>query len=140
MDAILKNGHAWCIDCNQEVEYSSKEEIRNVIVKDMSISFSAKNNYCTKCGAPLFVYEDERINMIRCYDEYKRKKGLFTSSEIIEIRKKYGLSQTDLAKAIMVGKKNIARYESGKIQDASIDLLIRLLNDHPKEFGIKSKK
>lgn len=42
MDAILKNGHAWCIDCNQEVEYSSKEEIRNVIVKDMSISFSAK--------------------------------------------------------------------------------------------------
>ena len=95
--------------------------------------------YCPHCGDPLFVYEAERINQIRCFDEYKKKKGLLTSEEIIEIRNKYGLSQTDLAKAIMVGKKNIARYEIGKIQDKSIDLLIRLLDKHPHWFGIKAE-
>ena len=39
----------------------------------------------------------------------------------------------------MVGKKNIARYEIGKIQDKSIDLLIRLLDKHPHWFGIKAE-
>ena len=58
---------------------------------------------------------------------------------IIEIRGKYGLSQSELAKKIMIGAKNIARYETGKIQDKSIDLLIRILNDHPELFGIKIK-
>lgn len=140
MNETDKNKLALCVDCDCEVEYVSKDELREVTVKGVCVSFIAKSNYCSKCGAPLFVYEDERINIIRCYDEYKLKKGLLTSSEIIEIRKKYGLSQTDLAKAIKVGKKNIARYESGKIQDASIDLLIRLLDKHPNAFGIKNKK
>lgn len=130
--------NAWCIDCDSDVNYASASEIRKVTVKGVPVEFNAIKAYCPNCGAPLFVYEVERINQVRCYDEYKKKKGLLTSVEIIEIRNKYGLSQTDLAKAIMIGKKNIARYEAGKIQDKSIDLLIRLLDKHPHWFGIKT--
>ena len=131
--------NAWCVDCDLDVNYESTNEIRKVVVKGVPIEFNAIKAYCPHCGEPLFVYEVERINQIRCYDKYKQKKGLLTSGEIIEIRNKYGLSQTDLAKAIMVGKKNIARYEAGKIQDKCIDLLIRMLDQHPQWFGITAK-
>lgn len=129
----------WCLRCDTINEYELTSEIRKVTVKGVPVEFEAIKAYCPHCGDPLFVYEAERINQIRCFDEYKKKKGLLTSEEIIEIRNKYGLSQTDLAKAIMVGKKNIARYEIGKIQDKSIDLLIRLLDKHPHWFGIKAE-
>lgn len=129
----------WCLRCDTVNEYELTTEIRKVTVKGVPVEFEAIKAYCPHCGDPLFVYEAERINQIRCFDEYKKKKGLLTSEEIIEIRNKYGLSQTDLAKAIMVGKKNIARYEIGKIQDKSIDLLIRLLDKHPHWFGIKTE-
>lgn len=129
----------WCLRCDTINEYELTTEIRKVTVKGVPVEFEAIKAYCPHCGDPLFVYEAERINQIRCFDEYKKKKGLLTSEEIIEIRNKYGLSQTDLAKAIMVGKKNIARYEIGKIQDKSIDLLIRLLDKHPHWFGIKAE-
>ncbi len=129
----------WCLRCDTVNEYELTTEIRKVTVKGVPVEFEAIKAYCPHCGDPLFVYEAERINQIRCFDEYKKKKGLLTSEEIIEIRNKYGLSQTDLAKAIMVGKKNIARYEIGKIQDKSIDLLIRLLDKHPHWFGIKAE-
>lgn len=130
----------WCLRCDAINEYELTTEIRKVTVKGVPVEFEAIKAYCPHCGDPLFVYEAERINQIRCFDEYKKKKGLLTSEEIIEIRNKYGLSQTDLAKAIMVGKKNIARYEIGKIQDKSIDLLIRLLDKHPHWFGIKTSE
>ena len=129
----------WCLRCDTVNEYELTTEIRKVTVKGVPVEFEAIKAYCPHCGDPLFVYEAERINQIRCFDEYKKKKGLLTSEEIIEIRNKYGLSQTDLAKAIRVGKKNIARYEIGKIQDKSIDLLIRLLDKHPHWFGIKAE-
>lgn len=133
-------GQSWCVTCDIVGEYETTSEIRNVTVKGVPIEFEAIKAYCPKCGASLFAYEVERINQVRCFDEYKKKKGLLTSVELIEIRNRYGLSQTDLAKAIKVGKKNIARYESGKIQDKSIDLLIRLLDKHPTWFGIETYK
>ena len=129
----------FCLRCDIIGEYELTTEIRKVAVKGVQIEYEAIKTYCPHCGEPLFLYEAERINEVRCFDEYKRKKGLLTSEEMINIRNKYGLSQTDLAKAIMVGKKNIARYETGKIQDKSIDLLIRLLDKHPYWFGIKEE-
>lgn len=129
----------WCVTCDTTNEFETITEIRKVTVKGIPIEFNAMKAYCPHCGEPLFAYELERINQIRCFDEYKKKKGLLTSEEIIEIRNKYGLSQTDLAKIIKVGKKNIARYEAGKIQDKCIDLLIRMLDQHPQWFGITVK-
>ena len=130
----------WCLDCDIEVDFKTKIQTTKAVVKGIEVEFDAIINYCAKCGRPVFIYEAEKINQIRCYDEYKRKKGLLTTEEIIGIRKKLGLSQTGLAKAIKVGKKNITRYELGAIQDASIDLLIRLLDKHPELFEIKKIK
>lgn len=96
--------------------------------------------YKHHCNKDLFAPEYEKINRTNRFDEYKKLKGLLTSQDIIAIRNKYGLSQTKLASVIMCGAKNIARYETGTIQDKHIDLLLRILEEHTEYFGLSQKR
>lgn len=128
----------YCIDCDEDVVFVEKEELQHCVVKGLEFSYMAIHPYCPKCGNLLFDFGLEKINQINRFDAYKKLKGLLTTKDIKRIRKKYNLSQTQLAKAIKIGEKNIARYETGAIQDESIDLLIRLLDSNPELFGIVS--
>lgn len=132
-----KDKSAYCLYCDCDVNYYIDETIEEKNVKGQKVLVPIKHAFCANCGNPVFVYELEKENQIKTYDAYKQRKGLLTSEEIVAIRKKYKLSQTKLARLIKVGDKNIARYESGAIQDSSIDLLIRLLDEVPKMFGLK---
>ena len=129
-----KQTKAYCLACEKEVKYVTKEEIEKCCIKRVNIEYNALKAYCPDCGKDLFVPEYEMINRKNRFDEYKRSNGLLTSDEIIAIRKKYRLSQTKLAKLIRCGEKNIARYELGAVQDRPIDLLIRLVDEHPDYF------
>ena len=93
----------------------------------MSFEVEIKEAYCVYCGNQVFPDKVAKQNDLIIYDEYRRLNGLLTSDEIKAIRRKRGLSQTDLAKLICCGEKNIARYETGTIQDKAFDLLIRLV-------------
>ncbi len=132
-----KNIKPYCIRCDSETEYVVRELQEEKNVKGCKYFIYAKHAFCSSCGESLFIHELEKNNQIQAYDEYKKDHGLLTSSEIIAIREKYHLSQTKLAKIIRCGEKNIARYEMGAIQDASIDLLIRLVDSNPELFGIE---
>ncbi len=59
----------------------------------------------------------------RLFDEYGRQ--LEISYQILQLRKKRGLSQSDLAKKIGTNQSNVARIESGQ-QNCTIKLLDRI--------------
>ncbi len=59
------------------------------------------------------------------FDEYGRQ--LEISYQILQLRKKRGLSQLDLAKKIGTNQSNVARIESGQ-QNCTIKLLDRIAN------------
>ena len=136
----MKNDKAYCLVCDKEVKFIIKNENEQCRIRGVDILYSALKAYCPVCNKDLFVSEFEKINRINRFDEYKKQNGLLTSQDIIAIRNKYGLSQTKLANVIMCGEKNIARYETGTIQDRHIDLLLRILDEHPEYFGLKIKK
>lgn len=129
----------FCTNCDEEKEYYVKTVKRECIVKGTTIKANLKECYCAQCNKPVFVYEIEKQNQIAVYDAYKEKMGLYTSKQIIALRKKYDLSQRALAKLICCGEKNIARYENGAVQDLSINLLLILLDNHPDYFGLTNK-
>ena len=54
--------------------------------------------------------EQMQENDIRLKDAYRESEGLLTSEEIIAIREKYGISQSDLCKLLGWGGKTIIRY------------------------------
>jgi len=70
------------------------------------------------------------------------KKGLLTSRQIIEIRKLYGLTQSELSNLLGWGEATVSRYESKSIQDETYDNILRLIKQSPMEalkFLEKSK-
>ncbi len=69
------------------------------------------------------------INDINFYDEFKKKKGLLSSKEIIKIREKYNLNQGEFADLLGVGKITIHRYEHTQVQTEAVDSMIRIAND-----------
>lgn len=119
----------WCMYCDSNEEYLIKEETCHCHVLDLDFDISLKHAYCKKCGHEIFPHELWVNHDLIVYDEYRKRKGLLTSQEIKGIRKKRNLSQVELARLIRCGEKNIARYETGTIQDRSFDLLIRLVGD-----------
>jgi putative zinc finger/helix-turn-helix YgiT family protein len=70
-------------------------------------------------------------NLLRARDAYRRERGLLTSGEIIEIRKKYGFTQKELANLLGWGDITISRYETSHIQDETYDRQLRIVMSNP---------
>lgn len=49
--------------------------------------------------------------------------------DIKEIRKKYGITQTELSRLLGVGGATLSRYENGALQDKAYDTQLKLIND-----------
>lgn len=82
-----------------------------------------------KDGEILTNMDLQNLNAKLTFDAYKKKNGLLTTQEIINIRKKRGWSQEKMAKFLDIGLKDIARYENGAIQTKAIDNMIRLVDN-----------
>ena len=132
---------AYCNSCDKDVNYILKEEIQNATIDGITFPYVFTQAYCKKCGEPVWPHSVSKLNDISLYDEYKKRVGLLTSKEIIEIRKKLGLTQEGLAREMGCGLKTITRYENGGVQDKAFDNHIRCLEEiyDLKQF-IKTKE
>ena len=118
---------AYCEHCDKDVSFNVVSESRTRTIRGIKITYTFKKCICKYCGQQVFPVSYGRENEIALYDVYKKSVGLLTSSDMKEIRKKLHLSQSQLAKLVGCGEKNIARYENGVIQIRSIDNAIRNL-------------
>ena len=116
----------YCENCNIFREYEVKKELRKYKIRNIDVEAEINISYCKHCGEELFNPKLESANDVILFDEYKRKKGLLTSSQIKNIRDKYRISQVAFAKVLGLGDKTITRYENGTIQDDSINNLLML--------------
>lgn len=78
-------------------------------------------------------------NLLRARDAYRTSKGLLTSSQIAEIRKNYGLTQSEFSALLGWGEVTITRYETKSIQDETYDRYMRMVRDNPS-FALQSLK
>lgn len=91
---------------------------------------------CAVCGEYLTNRKESRTIEKFLTDERRSNDGLLVSHEIKAIRKAFGLTQVQFAKALRVGEKNFARYESGQsTQSYAMDGLLRVLRSHPEAFN-----
>ena len=121
----------FCENCDGDVDYITFEVERSTQVRGVDIKYNFICCRCKKCGGPVFPVSVTHENCVRRFDAYKRKVGLLTTDEIIAIRKRNHLTQTQLAERIGCGEKTIARYERGCIQDRIFDNMIRLIDKEP---------
>lgn len=77
------------------------------------------------------------LNLLHARDAYREMEGLLTSEEIKQIRKKYDLTQKDLANLLGWGEITVTRYESKLVQDETYDSILRLTWENPL-FALQS--
>ena len=137
----------YCPFCQKEHEVQktyaeTSLEIKGDIVHYMEEGFTCPitNNEEGNSWAPGKMFDE---NLLRARDAYRTKHNLLTSSQIIEIRKRYSFTQKELSNILGGGDVTVARYETKSIQEETFDSLLRMVSKSPSftlEQLIKHKR
>lgn len=129
---IIKSEQKLCLSCMEEHSVDLVEVIEQEAYKGVDLEFTASYEYCSNTDEYLESEDMIRANSLAVKDAYRRKVGLLTSSEIIGIREKYGISQKDFSEILDWGKATITRYENHQVQDRAHDDILRKIDADPK--------
>lgn len=129
-----------CECCMEEHEVQRVLIRENNVFKGVSVDYDAEYFYCSRADE---IYADEgmiSVNDIAMKNAYRKVSGLLTTDEIIAIRGKYGISQSDLCLLLGWGGKTVTRYESHQVQDNAHDTILRKLDADPEWFLVLLKE
>lgn len=123
-----------CLCCMTEHEVQTVEICDNITFKGKIVGYNAIYEYC-ELADEYYVNEDMiSKNDLAMKNAYREENNLLTTDKIINIRKKYALSQKDLACLLGWGEKTITRYEGHQVQDMAHDTVLRKIGDDPEWF------
>jgi putative zinc finger/helix-turn-helix YgiT family protein len=92
---------------------------------------------CSQCGEKFFTPDQAKqvSKMIRL--AVRDQLGLLSPDRIVEIRRKYGLSQDRLEVLLGLGQKVVTRWETGRVlQTKQADDLLRIIDKVPDVVDI----
>lgn len=123
------------------------EEPHSFRMGDRPVTFMDLFYRCGQCGEEYFNGEMMDDSQRRASAVIRAEDGLLTPDEIVELRRKYGLTQAQLERLIGAGAKTVVRWEKGTVaQNKTADTLLRVLRDHPavvkqlaKQNGLPAK-
>lgn len=93
---------------------------------------SAAHLKCPECGEVVLRFRDSKRLGEDAIAIYRRKHGLLSADEIRHIRRRFDLTQAELARLLRLGANTVSRWESGRnVQTGAMDILFRLIRDLP---------
>jgi putative zinc finger/helix-turn-helix YgiT family protein len=116
----------YCESCRKEFFAPLEEITKKLMIRGKELQVIVHEARCPICGEFLDNEKNDKENDILIFDAYKATQNLMTSTDLFEMRKRKGLTQTQLAEKLHLGAKDVARYENGAIQNASVDLLLKI--------------
>ena len=129
----------YCPYCKKEVDYKiEKRDVKEF--RGIEIDTYENVAVCKECHQDLYVNEIEEKNNERIYELYRAKANIIKPQDIVDLRKKYDISQRELTAILGFGKMTINRYERGGIPTKSQSDYIRLLIDNDNKFIEKVKE
>ncbi len=122
---------------SSNIEYTCKQSVK-LFRKE---SFTFWRHYCerTDNGDEFSTTQQEAINNIQVYNQYRSKHHVPFPSEIRQIRLQYGLSAAKMAEVLDFGINSYRQYESGVMPSLAHAKLIRLAKD-PNTFYTFAKE
>ena len=129
----------YCPYCKKEVEYKiKKRDVKEF--RGIEINTYENVGGCKECHQDLYVNEIEEKNNERIYELYREKANIIKPQDIVDLRKKYDISQRELTAILGFGKMTINRYERGGVPTKSQSDYIKLLIDNDNKFVEKVKE
>jgi putative zinc finger/helix-turn-helix YgiT family protein len=131
---LLRKEKRYCPRCTDNHVVKIVSQTKRAVIKGVEFNYEAEALYCDTNDSYAVDAEMAGRNDTAMKDAYRAEIGLLTSEDIIEMRKRYGISQRDLSVVLSWGLKTITRYESHQIQDAAHDAILRKLDSDPEWF------
>ena len=129
----------YCPYCKKEVEYKiEKRDVKEF--RGIEINSYENVAICKECHQDLYVNEIEEKNNERIYELYREKANIIKPQDIVDLRKKYDISQRELTAILGFGKMTINRYERGGVPTKSQSDYIKLLIENDNKFVEKVKE
>jgi putative zinc finger/helix-turn-helix YgiT family protein len=124
-----------CVGCNSKKvkkirnEYFATYNRRLVYVRETEMC------ECSSCGKRFFTPGQVKAVLLAIKRLARIRAGLLTPEEIVAIRKKLGLSQSELGRLFGLGSKVVTRWETGRVvQSKAADVALRLLALDPENL------
>jgi HTH-type transcriptional regulator/antitoxin MqsA len=90
---------------------------------------------CATCGERFFTPDQAKAVSLAVKRQARVEAGLLTPEEIVAIRQKLGLSQSELERLFGLGSKVVTRWETGRVvQGKAADVALRLLALDPENL------
>ena len=120
-----------CPLCDRVHEIEKIKRIVSSTIKDCCVDHEETVLRCPIRDEEWYHGKTLDDSLMSMRDAYRIKQNLLTSTQIIEIRKKYSLSQKELSNLLGWGGVTISRYETKLIQDETYDGILRLVAQSP---------
>lgn len=120
-----------CYICGSTDSYIKNHE-HIYQIKGKEIKFNSDRKFCSKCNNLVYDEELDNIASKKAIDIYNKLYGV-EKEQIINLRKKYNLSQELFSKVIGCAKKTLISYEKGvSIPNDTYLILIKSLISNPE--------
>lgn len=131
---VLKKESKLCICCMEVHEVWTVQVEEKMSFNQVEVRYLATYEYCSMTEEYIATEEMMRQNDIAMKDAYRKISGLLTSREIMDIRRRYHVSQSDLAILLGWGKKTLTRYETHQVQDMAHNDILMKIGEDPEWF------
>ncbi len=129
-----------CPVCEKEVEVKPANTIRKVNIRGETFEVPVKLYKCLECGYDQIEdHEDPQDEIDIAFREYRKKHNMLQPEEIKFIRKKYGLTQQELAKILGISPATLSRYENGGLQEFAHDRLLQFIAEPKNMYALIEK-
>ncbi|MDD4265907.1 MAG: DUF4065 domain-containing protein [Aminobacterium colombiense] len=94
-------------------------------IKGEKIKVSSNIHFCPYCNEPI---GDKLYAALldKAYEEYRKRNDLMSAADVVDIRKRYKLSQSLFARSLGIGEASLQRYEKGSIPNQSVHTILEL--------------
>jgi putative zinc finger/helix-turn-helix YgiT family protein len=99
---------------------------KRITFRGVKIIVPMEQYRCTVCGVEAGTVNQAARIQRTIADAYRKAVNLLTGDEIVEKRRRLGLTQEGLAKRMNVGIASIKRWEGGTLQSKSMDHALRI--------------
>lgn len=115
-----------CPNCEKERDLELIRTTEDVEVRGEHIEVDVEYYKCLSCGEEFEDPHSDDDPLDKAYREYRKRHHMVQPEEIRSMRKRYGLTQNEMAKLLGWGATTLSRYENGALQDEAHEKTLRL--------------
>ena len=118
-----------CFECGELVEPRIEQRTEVLPVRGEDTEVLARVAVCPECGEDLSCEELDEATLVAAFNLYRQHHGLMSPEEMRALRGRYGLGVRPFALLLGWGEITLHRYETGSLQDAAHEAILRLAED-----------